>query len=323
MLAFNDIRVKTIKETDQNGQYEISPLPKGYGSTLANALRRILLSSLPGAAITSIKIDGVKHEYTTIEGIREDILEIILNIKNIRFSMLTDEPQTCVLDVKGMKTITAKDIKVTGAVEVMNPELELAHLTAKDAKLKIEFTIEKGKGYKHADESNRTEIGRIPLDADFSPITNVRIETHNTRKGQETELDAVDIEITTDKSIAPKDALMQSARILQDFAGNVMVALGMSKPEVEQLAETSAEGHEDTVEESVAVKADSSVIDMKIEDLNISKRAKTGLLNGNYEKVEDLTNITVKDLSKLPGFGSKSLNEVVNALAELGITLSE
>lgn len=321
MLAFNDIAVKTKKETETVGQFEIAPLPKGYGFTLANSLRRVLLSSLPGAGITSVKLKDVKHEYTAIEGVKEDVVEILLNLKGIRFKSISDEPQVCYLEVTGEKTVTAKDIKTSANVEVMNPEVEIAHLTAKGATISMELVIEKGTGYRAALESERAEIGRIPMDTDFSPIKNVRIEVGKARKGQETELDSVMIDITTDGSITPKDALMQSSRILQDFAGNVMVALGMSKLEVEELAEASATAPVVEVAKEDTVK--NEVLGWKIEDLAISKRSKTGLLNGGFEKVSDLTSLTKKDLSKLPGFGAKSLNEVVSMLEQSGIILKE
>lgn len=321
MLAFNDIAVKTTKETETVGSFEIAPLPKGYGFTLANSLRRVLLSSLQGAGMTSVKIKDVKHEYTAVEGVKEDMVEVLLNLKNVRFKSLSDEPQVCYLEASGEKTVTAKMIKTSSNVEVLNPDVVIAHLTSKSSNLSMELVVEKGAGYRGAQESERAEIGRIPMDTDFSPITNVKIEVGKARKGQETELDSVLIEITTDGSIAPKDALMQAARILQDFSGNIMVALGMSRLEVEQLAEASATAPVEEV--AVEAGANNEVMEWKIEDLAISKRSKTGLLNGGYEKVADLVNLTKKDLAKLPGFGAKSLNEVVSMLEQSGIILKE
>lgn len=322
MISFTDLKVKTVKEDEKVGSYEVGPLPKGYGNTLANSLRRVLLSSLKGAGITSVKIQGAKHEYSVIEGLQEDLLEVILNMKNIRFKSLSEEPQVCYLEVSGPKEVKAGDIKVVSGIEVMNKELVLAHLTEKGAKLSMEIVVEQGIGYKNADESNRSEIGRIPLDTDFNPIKNVSIEVQKTRKGQETELDQVSINIETDGSINPKDALMDCVKTLQNFAGAVMMALGLSKLEVEELAELSQVQVNEVEQENLS-EEETFQNDMNVEDLNISKRAKTGLLNGGYVKVSELNNLKVSDLSKLPGFGAKSLSEVVSVLRELGIILKE
>lgn len=321
MLAFNDISVKTKSESETSGSYEIAPLPKGYGHTIANPLRRILLSSLPGAGITSVRIKDVKHEYSTIEGITEDVITILLNLKNIRFKMLVEEPVTCKLSVSGAKIVKAKDIKLGTGIELMTPDVEIANLTSKSASLDMEIIVEKGVGYRKADEESRSEIGKLPMDADFTPVKKVNIDVSKARKGQETELDSVIIDIETDGSISPKDALMTSARILQDFAGNVMVALGMSKVEVEKMAEESATPVE--VVEEVTETVNNEVMSWKVEDLPISKRSKTGLINGNLLSVEDISKLTLKELSKLPGFGAKSLNEVVSLLGQYGITLIE
>ncbi len=322
MILFTDITVKTKSETETQGVYEIAPLPRGYGHTLINPLRRVLLSSLEGAGITSIKIKDAKHEYTTIDGVTEDIVEIILNLKSIRFKSSNSEPQVCKLSVSGKKIAKAKDIDVTGSVEIMTPDVEIAHLNTEGAKLEMEIVIEKGVGYKVADEENRSDLGRIPLDTDFSPIKNVKIELGKARKGQETDLDSVLIDITTDGSIAPKDALLQSVKTLQEFAGRVMLALGISKLEVEQLAEASSTPIIEEVEENMQM-ADGKSLNDRIEDLQISKRSKTGLLNGGYEVVSDLSKITKKELAKLPGFGAKSLNEVIAILSDYGITLED
>jgi DNA-directed RNA polymerase subunit alpha len=321
MLGFGDITVKTNKETETFGSYEFAPLPKGYGYTLLNGFRRVLLSSLPGAAVTSVKVKDVKHEYSAMEGVQEDMIEILLNLKSVRFKSLSDDAQVCKIEVSGEKVVTAADIKVTGSVEVMNPEVVLAHLTAKDAKLSMEVVIEKGVGYRVAKEQDRSEIGRIPLDADFTPIKNVKLEVGKARKGQETELDSVLVEVTTDGSISPKEAVMTSAKIMQDFTGKVMVALGMSKAEVEEL-ETNANTIVSAQPEQEE-KLNNESMSIRIEDLAVSKRSKTGLLNGGYETVGDLLKITKRDLAKLPGFGIKSLNEVISMLEQYGIVLNE
>lgn len=318
MDAFKDIKVKKVSEDNNSGVYELSPMPKGYGNTLVTALRRILLSSIQGGAATSVTIKGVNHEYTAVEGIKEDMMEILLNVKSIRFACKSDEPQTCRLSVSGAKEVTAKEIEVTGDVEIMNPEVVIANLTAKDAKLDMEIVVERGVGFVEADESARGVDGTLPLSADFSPIVKVNAKVVSARKGQETDLDGAMIEIETDGSVAPVDALLESAKILQDFAGKVMVALGISKDEVETRADEMATA-EIVVEEEESVNEE--VMTWKIEDLPISKRSKSGLLSGGYEKVGDMVDVTSADLLSLPGFGNKSLNEVVDLLGQYGIEI--
>lgn len=318
MLSFEDIAVKVVAEEGNSGQYEITPLPKGYGHTLVNSLRRILLSSLAGSAITSVRIKGVEHEYSALEGVKEDVVEIILNLKQIKFNVSADEPQICKLEVKGKGVVTAKDLKLPAGVEVSSQNVEIATITDEKASLVMEIVVERGVGYKEANDDVRSEVGRIPVDADFSPIVNVKFEVTDARKGQITNLDAVKISIETDGSIAPKQALLESAKILQDFAGKVMVALGISKKEVEQRAEETSAIPE--VVDTVAAVED-EVSGWKVEDLPISKRSKSGLLAGGFQTVGDLSNAKVADLLELPGFGNKSLNEVVELMKQYGIEI--
>ncbi|KKR05666.1 MAG: DNA-directed RNA polymerase alpha chain [candidate division WS6 bacterium GW2011_GWF2_39_15] len=318
MLSFEDITVKVVEEEGNAGKYEISPLPKGYGHTLVNSLRRILLSSLGGSAITSVRIKGVEHEYSAVKGIKEDVVEIVLNLKQIRFKVSADEPQICKLQASGKGIVTAKDISVAAGVEVTNPEIVIANLTDDKASLVMEIVVEKGVGYREADDESRSEVGRIPVDADFSPIKSVNFEVTDARKGQMTNLDAVKISIETDGSIAPKQALLDSAKILQDFSGKVMVALGVSKKEVEQRAEELNTIPEVTPETAVV---EDEVSSWKVEDLPISKRSKSGLLAGGFQTVGDLSHAKVADLLELPGFGNKSLNEVVELMKQYGIEI--
>ncbi len=318
MVDFKDLTVKVLKEEGNTGEYEISPLPTGYGNTLANSLRRILLSSLPGASATSVRVAGVDHEYSTIEGVKEDVIEIIMNIKSLNFKCNSDEPQICELEVKGKKDVTGKDIKVTGSVEVVSPETHIASLTAGDSELNIEIVVERGVGYRPADES-RAEMGRIPLDADFSPIKRVSFDVTSARKGRETNLDAVIISLETDGSISPIDALLNSAKILQEFSGKVMGALGVPLKEVEESAESSRIIEKKDEESASSVSEE--VLAWKIEDLPISKRSKSGLLSGGYETIGDLKDIATTDLLNLPGFGNKSLSEVADLLSQYGIEL--
>lgn len=317
MEAFKDIKV-TIKEEEGNyGLYEISPLSRGYGHTLGNALRRILYSSLKGAGITSVKVKGAKHEYSTLDGVKEDLVTVILNLKQVKFKLDSDEPKKCKLSIKGKKEVKASDIEVEGGVEISTPDIHIATLTDASSELVIDMIVESGIGYRDIKDINRTDEGNIPLDCDFSPIEKVSLSVEQARKGQETDLDSVVIGVWTDGSIAPKESLLQSAKILQEFAGKVMVAMGVSKKEVEELEE---EANKIEIEEVVEEETD-AVDSIRIEDLAISKRSKTGLLAGGYKTLGDLKVISVNDLLSLSGFGNKSLNEVVELLNQYGINI--
>lgn len=319
MEAFKDIKVTIKEEVGNYGLFEISPLPRGYGHTLGNALRRILYSSLRGSGITSVSIKGVDHEYSTLEGVQENMIDVIMNLKQVKFSTKSTEPVICKLVAKGKKEITAKDIETTGDFEVVNKDLHIATLTDSSSSLTMEFTVESGVGYKMVPGVGRKEIGVIPLDCDFSPIEKVSLLIEQARKGQETDLDAVLIGVTTDGSISPKDALLESAKILQEFAGKVMIAMGMAEKEVEQIQEVI--NTPDVIEENSVAQND-EIGAWKIEELPISKRSKTGLLAGGFKTVADLRNTTATELLNLPGFGNKSLNEILELLNEYGININ-
>lgn len=317
MEAFKEIKVTIKEEKDNYGLFEISPLPRGYGNTLGNSLRRILYSSLRGTGITSVKVEGVDHEYSTLNGVKENIVDIIMNLKEVKFKTSLDDVFVCEISAKGKKDVTAGDIKVHGDLTIVNKDLHIATLTDVSSSLNIELTVESGVGYKGIDSSERKEIGLIPVDCDFSPIERVSLSIEQARKGQETDLDAVLIGVTTDGSIAPKDALLESAKILQEFSGKVMIALGMAKAEVIALEEEV-----NTVTEEVAeVSANDEIGDWKIEDLPISKRSKTGLLAGGFKTVADLRNTTATELLNLPGFGNKSLNEILELMTDYGVNI--
>ncbi|HNW23629.1 MAG TPA: DNA-directed RNA polymerase subunit alpha [Candidatus Dojkabacteria bacterium] len=317
MEAFKDIKVIIREEEGNSGVYEIAPLPRGYGHTLGNALRRILYSSLKGSGITAIKVKGAKHEYSTVPGVKEDLVSIILNLKQVKFKIDSDEAKKCKIDVKGKKVVKASDIIVDGGVTVTTPDLIIANLTDESASLNIEMVVESGIGYKDATNTNRDAEGMIPLDCDFAPIEKVSLSVEQARKGQETDLDSVVIGVVTDGSIAPKDALLKSSEILQEFAGKVMIAMGVSKKEVEERVEEINKIEE--VMEDVA--QEDEVEDLRVEDLPISKRSKTGLLSGGYKTLGDLRNVSVDDLLNLSGFGNKSLNEVVELLSQYGVNI--
>ena len=213
-----NVAIKKVSETESVGVFEISNLYTGYGVTLGNALRRVLLSSLPGAAVTQIKIKGVKHEFSTISGVLEDVVDIMLNIKKIRFSFFADEPQILSLKKKGEGIVTAADIQVSSQVIVKNPSAHIATLTAKDSEIEMEFTIEKGLGYVPAEfrKSEKLPIGAIALDAIFTPVVNVNFEATNMRVGDRTDYNKLTLTIETDKTISPSRALHKAANILKD-----------------------------------------------------------------------------------------------------------
>lgn len=318
MEAFKDIKV-TIKEEEGNyGLFEISPLPRGYGHTLGNALRRILYSSLKGTGITSVRIKNVEHEYSTIEGVKEDVVDILLNLKQVKFKTNTDEKFVCKLSAKGKTEIKASDIEVNGDLEVVNGDLLIATLTDASSSINMEITVESGIGYSDVRNADRKEVGLIPLDCDFTPIEKISLSIEQARKGQETDLDAVLIGVTTDGSITSKDALLQASKILQEFAGKVMVSMGMSQKEVVELEEEANKIEE--VQTALAEDAD-EIGSWKVEDLPISKRSKTGLLAGGYKTVADLRGTSAADLLNLPGFGNKSLNEVLELLNQYNVNI--
>ncbi len=315
-MHFKDITVKIKEEKGNSGVFEISPLPRGYGNTLANSLRRVLLSSLVGGAITQVKISEIEHEYSTIPGIKEDVLEILLNLKKLNFKVDSDEPQICKLNYKGEGVVTGADIQLTGVVEIMNKDEVVANLTDKSAKLDIEVTVEKGVGYREVKQDERKEKGVIQMDADFSPVLNVTYEVLQARKGQQMNLDSVFFTIVTDGSIKPIDALLNASEILQDFAGKVMAALGVPINEVEEKAKAARIAEETEAEES-----GDELDSWKIEDLQLSKRSKTGLLAGGYKSIGDLRDVKKEELLSLPGFGNKSFNEIQELLKEYNIEI--
>lgn len=318
-MNFKDITVKIKEEKDNSGIYEMSPLPRGYGNTLANSLRRILLSSLVGGAITQVRFANIEHEYSTIPGVKEDVLEILMNLKRLNFKVNTDEPQMCQLNYKGEGIVKGSDITLSGGVEVMNGDEIIANLTDKSAVLDVELKIEKGVGYKEVVKDERKERGVIQLDGDFSPVLNVTYEVLQARKGQQMNLDSVFFTITTDGSITPIEALMKASEILQDFAGKIMIALGVPINEVEEKAK-AARTQEEAEEE---VESGDELESWKIEDLQLSKRSKTGLFAGGYKTIGDLKGVTRAELLGLPGFGNKSFNEIYELLKEYNIDIED
>jgi DNA-directed RNA polymerase subunit alpha len=294
--------------TTNYGRFIGEPFERGFGTTLGNALRRVLLSSLAGAAITKVKIKGVLHEFSTIPGVTEDVTDLLLNLKELRFRLHDSEGETARLDVVGERTVTAKDLLTGPRVEILNPDANIARL-GKDARLEIEATIRRGRGYVTADshKSEEDPIGTIPLDAVFSPIRKVNFTVTNARVGQRTDYERLSLEIWTDGSIRPQDALSAAARILQD-----QLAIFVGSEEV-------GEWRAEIKEESVPFLNEN--LFRPIEELNLSVRSANCLQSADLRYVGELVQKTENDLLKTKNFGRKSLNEIKETLHTLGLEL--
>lgn len=311
---------KVVKETATFGSYEIDGLYPGYGHTLGNSLRRIVLSSLPGAAVTSVKIAGAAHEFSTIKGIKEDVINIILNIKKLRFELTTDEAQTINLKVKGIKDVTAADIKLPGQVTIANPEAPIASITDKDAELDIELTIEKGIGYvpKEVLQKERVEIGAIQLDAAFSPILQVNYDVEQMRVGDRTDFNKLRINITTDGTVTPRFSLEKSIEImitqLKAIIGFQEEVIAHGEHATPHLATESASGEGEDKE------AMEDALKTRIETLELSQRTINALINANIRSIGGLIRKKEKDILDIEGLGSKGADEIKKCVQDLGLS---
>ena len=306
------IEIVEISEDNRYGKFVCEPLERGYGTTLGNSLRRILLSSLPGAAITSIRIDGVLHEFSTIPGVRDDVTNIILNLKSLCFKMLSDEPKVLRIDVEGEREVTAADIIPDADIEILNPELHIATLN-KEGSLHMEMTVERGRGYVSADKNKKPDhvIGIIPIDSIFSPVLRVNYTVSDTRVGNATDYDKLVLEIWTDGSIRPEEAVSKAASILISHLKLFQNMAGLA--EEEELEE----GTFTEIEENDTAK----VMEMTIEDLDLSVRSYNCLKRANINTVANLTAKTEEEMMKVRNLGRKSLEEVKKKLQELELSL--
>ena len=303
---------KVVSEVDFSGSYEIDGLYPGYGHTLGNSLRRIILSSLPGAAVVAVKIEGIAHEFSVIPGVKEDAITILLNLKKIRFDVVSDEPQTVILKAKGVKEVTAGDIKLSGGVEILNPELIIATLTDKSADLNMEITVEKGLGFvsKEVLQKNRVDIGQITLDAIFTPIRRVSYEVENMRVGDRTDFNRLKIFIETDGTITPKQALEKS---IETMINQLKAIVGFKEEDV--LIPSSS--NKDEAKSAV----DEDSLKTRIDSLDLSARTQNALSNANIRTVGGLARKKEKDILEIEGLGSKGLTEIKEILSSFGITL--
>lgn len=311
MIEIEKPRIECQESPDDisYGKFVVEPLERGYGTTLGNSLRRVLLSSLPGTAPTSIRIAGVQHEFSTIPGVKEDVTEIVLNVKGIIARLHCDGPKTVYIEAAGECEVTAGDIKADGEVEILNPELHIASL-GPDGALSMEITLAHGRGYVPADKNKSAQqvIGTIPVDSIYAPVLKVNYAVENTRVGNQTDFDKLTIEVWTDKTISARDALSLGAKILCDHFTLFT-----------DLSDTI--GNSCTVVEKEPERPD-TVMKMTIEELDLSVRSFNCLKRANINTVEDLTNKTEEEMVKVRNLGRKSLEEVEHKLAMMGLSLA-
>ena len=313
MFEFEKPRIEITKNDGRYGCFVVEPLERGYGTTLGNSLRRILLSSLPGAAVSNVKIDGVVHEFSTIPGVKEDVTEIILNLKSLAIKSNTEsrEPKLAYIDFTGEGEVKASDIKVDSDIEILNPDQHIATLSGgPDSKLFMEITITKGRGYVEASKNKRPDqpLRMLPVDSLYTPVTRVNFKVEDTRVGQITDYDKLTFEVWTNGTITPDDAVSLGAKILTEHL-NLFVDLS-----------DSAKNAEILVEKEVGTKE--KVLELSIEELDLSVRSYNCLKRAGINTVEDLANKTEDDMMKVRNLGRKSLEEVLNKMAELGLSLS-
>lgn len=305
---------RVVSEAEFEGAYEIDGLYPGYGHTLGNSLRRIILSSLPGAAVTSVKIEGVEHEFSTIAGVREDVVTILLNLKKLRFEMLTQEPQTVKLSVKGPKKVSGADLQVPGQVRLLNPSAYICEVTDK-TELEAEFRIEQGLGYVSRDvlKKERVDIGEISLDAIFSPIRRVNYEVENMRVGDRTDFNRLRITIETDGTISPRKALESAIEIM---ITQLKAVVGFREEAIED-----ARAKEEGAAPASPMLDSTEAMKTRIEDLELSSRTISALEKANIRTVGGLARKKEQDLVEIEGLGPKAIQEIKRALANFGIVL--
>lgn len=307
-----NIEVAEISEDKKYGRFVVEPLERGYGITLGNSLRRIMLSSLPGAAVSQIKIEGVLHEFSSIPGVKEDVTEIVMNIKSlaIRNNSETNEVKTAYIEFQGEGIVHASDIQADQDIEILNPDLVIATLSGKDTKLYMELTITRGRGYVGADK-NKTEdlpIGVIAIDSIYTPVERVNVTVENTRVGQITDYDKLTLDVFTNGTLVPDEAVSLAAKVLSEH-----LSLFIDLSENAKTAEVMVEKEDDEKEK---------VLEMSIDELELSVRSYNCLKRAGINTVEELTNKTSEDMMKVRNLGRKSLEEVLAKLKELGLQLN-
>ncbi len=300
-------KIECVQREDNFARFVVEPLERGFGMTLGNSLRRVLLGYLPGAAITQVKIDGTRHEFTAIPYAREDVIDFLLNVKAIRIKPLSDQSGKLVLDVQGQGRVCAADIQPSNDFEVANPELCLLTLNSPEAKLHAEFTVEIGEGYRAAESSDNLPVDTIPVDAIFTPIRKVNFTTEPIHVGRETSHERLNLEVWTDGTIAPVDALSQAASILVE----------QLTPFIEYIKVSQMKAEEQLIRQSIP----DEKYNMPVEQLDLSVRTMNCLRRGGITTVGDLVSKKAKDLLQLRNFGQKSYHEIEERLQQMGLTL--
>ena len=307
-----NIEVVEISEDKKYGKFVVEPLERGYGITLGNSLRRIMLSSLPGAAVSQVKIEGVLHEFSSVPGVKEDVTEIIMNIKSlaIRNNSETNEVKTAYIEYEGEGVVRASDIQVDQDIEILNPDLVIATLSGKNTKLYMELTISRGRGYVSADKNKREDlpIGVIAIDSIYTPVERVNVTVQNTRVGQITDFDKLTLDVHTNGTLVPDEAVSLAAKVLSEH-----LSLFINLSENAKNAEVMVEKEDNEKEK---------VLEMSIDELELSVRSYNCLKRAGINTVEELTNKTSEDMMKVRNLGRKSLEEVLAKLKELGLQLN-
>lgn len=315
MFEFEKPKIEIVEISDDNkyGKFVVEPLERGYGTTLGNSLRRIMLSSLPGTAVTHVKIKGVLHEFSSIPGVKEDVTEIVMNIKSlvIKNNSLTNEPKQAYIDVAGDCVVRASDIHVDGDIEIINPDLVIANLSGPDARLEMELTIDNGRGYVGSDKNKEADapIDVIAIDSIYTPVERVNLTVQNTRVGQVTDYDKLTLDVFTNGAIAPDEAVSLAARVLVEHL-NLFVDLSENAKSVDVMVESVTDEKE-------------KVLEMNIDELELSVRSYNCLKRAGINTVEELINKTPEDMMKVRNLGRKSLDEVLAKLKELGLSLND
>ena len=316
MVVFNKpkIEIAEISEDKKYGKFVVEPLERGYGTTLGNSLRRIMLSSLPGAAVSQVKIDGVLHEFSSIPGVKEDVTEIIMNIKSLAIKNNSDseEAKVAYIDFEGEGVVTAADIQCDPDIEILNPEVVIAHLNGgADSKLYMELTITKGRGYVSSDKNKNEElpIGVIAVDSIYTPVERVNLKVENTRVGQITDYDKLTLDVYTNGTLAPDEAVSLAAKVLSEHL-SLFIDLSENAKSAEIMVETESDEKE-------------KVLEMNIDELELSVRSYNCLKRAGINTVEELCNRTSDDMMKVRNLGRKSLEEVLAKLKELGLELNQ
>ena len=315
MFEFEKPKIEIVETSDDNkyGKFVIEPLERGYGITLGNSLRRIMLSSLPGTAVSHVKIKGVLHEFSSIPGVKEDVTEIIMNIKNVVIKNNSDtfEPKQAYIDVVGERVVKAGDIKVDGDIEIVNPDLVIANLSGPDAKLDMELTIVNGRGYVSLDKNKEADapIDVIAIDSIFTPVERVNLTVQNTRVGQVTDYDKLTLDVYTNGALAPDEAVSLAANLLVEHL-KLFVDLSENARLVDVMVESTTDEKE-------------KVLEMNIDELELSVRSYNCLKRAGINTVQELINKTPEDMMKVRNLGRKSLDEVLAKLKELGLSLNQ